>query len=734
MFFDPGAMTANQVQAFLSAKGANCVPGEQPCLKDYVTTTVAKAADAYCQGYVGGRAESAAQIITGVAASCGVNPRVLLVVLEKEQSLVTRTRPTTYAYERATGFGCPDSAPCNSQYFGLFNQVYLSARQYQRYADPSYATAYRAGRTVNILYNPDAARCGSSPVYIENQATAGLYAYTPYQPNAAALANLYGTGDSCSAYGNRNFWRLFTDWFGSTQGGTLVRTIASPTVYLVSGTSKYPVPNADILSAYTPLGPVTYVSQAFLDRRTTGRTAGRFARSPDGSIFLVDGGAKYYAASCALLDEWGGGCGSYIQLDDAQAMALRSGGTLTQGVRTGTGRRYYVVDGTRREVADVESLTAAGLSTASTALSDGAVTWLPVADPVVRAGVVVTNRGTGATVVVGSAGTNPVSAALLGATALSALPRAALDNSSVTRLTLGPALKPFVRTSAGAYLMRGISLAQLADASLVPADAPLVGPEVLAPFTATGTVHAPLFMQALGESLRYEIRAGVRHPVRSDAELAVLGGTASAVLTIQPSVAALIPVGRDAALTRFDDVRLTDAFAADIVWLADQGITTGYPDNSFRPLGTVNRDSMAAFLYRVSGSPAYTPPTRATFIDVPTTHPFFREIEWLAARGVTTGTQQADGTVRFAPGDPVSRQAMAAFLYRLAGSPSFTVPSTPTFVDVGTGNPFRVAVEWLNSTGITQGTTLPDGTLGFGGSAPVTRAAMAAFLHRYATR
>ena len=181
VFFDPGAMTANQVQAFLSAKGANCVPGEQPCLKDYVTTTVAKAADAYCQGYVGGRAESAAQIITGVAASCGVNPRVLLVVLEKEQPLVTRTRPTTYAYERATGFGCPDSAPCNSQYFGLFNQVYLSARQYQRYADPSYATAYRAGRTVNILYNPDAARCGSSPVYIR----------TPiqHQRNISTLSN-----------------------------------------------------------------------------------------------------------------------------------------------------------------------------------------------------------------------------------------------------------------------------------------------------------------------------------------------------------------------------------------------------------------------------------------------------------------------------------------------------------------------------------------------------------------
>lgn len=33
------------------------------------------------------------------------------------------------------------------------------------------------------------------------------------------MSNLYGTGDSCSAYGNRNFWRMYTDWFGSATGG-----------------------------------------------------------------------------------------------------------------------------------------------------------------------------------------------------------------------------------------------------------------------------------------------------------------------------------------------------------------------------------------------------------------------------------------------------------------------------------------------------------------------------------
>jgi hypothetical protein len=68
-----------------------------------------------------------------------------------------------------------------------------------------------------IAYHPNAA-CGSSTVLIRNQATAGLYNYTPYQPNRAALDAGYGTGDACSAYGNRNFWLRFRDWFGPTEG------------------------------------------------------------------------------------------------------------------------------------------------------------------------------------------------------------------------------------------------------------------------------------------------------------------------------------------------------------------------------------------------------------------------------------------------------------------------------------------------------------------------------------
>ncbi|MGV8968763.1 MAG: hypothetical protein ACOH2F_21090, partial [Cellulomonas sp.] len=236
VFFDSGSMNVTQIQQFLTVTGTKCAPSAVACMKDYWTVTVAKSAETgLCSGYAGGLTQTSAQIIAGVAASCGINPRVLIVLLQKEQGLVTASTPTPRQYERATGFGCPDTAPCDSQYFGFFNQLYQAARQFRRYAKYPSSYGHVARRVNNIGYHPNAA-CGSSPVYIANQATAGLYNYTPYVPNAAALNNVYGTGDACSSYGNRNFWRTYLDWFGSTQagGGYLLRTVADSMVYLVT--------------------------------------------------------------------------------------------------------------------------------------------------------------------------------------------------------------------------------------------------------------------------------------------------------------------------------------------------------------------------------------------------------------------------------------------------------------------------------------------------------------------
>lgn len=102
-------------------------------------------------------------------------------------------------------------------------------------------------------------------------------------------------------------------------------------------------------------------------------------------------------------------------------------------------------------------------------------------------------------------------------------------------------------------------------------------------------------------------------------------------------------------------------FYKEITWLRSKGITTGYPDGTFRPADSTNRDAMAAFMYRFKGTPAFAPPAASPFTDVATTGPFFKEIAWLSTKGVTTG--YGDGTFR--PVAPVWRDAMAAFLHRL---------------------------------------------------------------------
>ncbi|MFK4805821.1 hypothetical protein ACI3KX_08135 [Microbacterium sp. ZW CA_36] len=218
-FTDRGTMSEAQIQQFLQSKVPACQSG-YVCLKDWYDTSRTTNADAMCGAYAGGIRERASAIIYKVAQACGINPQVILVMLQKEQGLVTHTWPSDWRYTIAMGQGCPDTAACDTRYYGFFNQVYGAAWQLKRYANPpgtsQYFTWYAPGKTWNVRWHPNEG-CGSSPVYIQNQSTANLYYYTPYQPNAAALRAGYGEGDACSSYGNRNFFQYFTDWFGSTQ-------------------------------------------------------------------------------------------------------------------------------------------------------------------------------------------------------------------------------------------------------------------------------------------------------------------------------------------------------------------------------------------------------------------------------------------------------------------------------------------------------------------------------------
>ncbi len=219
IFFNPNAMTDQDIQNFLNSKVPTCraSAGGPTCLKNYSQNVSNIPADAYCNAINGGSNLSAASIIKIITEACSMNPAAMLVLIQKEQSLITADTPTHYQYQFATGYCVYDTPPPPSwcaDTDGFFRQIYYGAKQFQRYKKNPQEYNFAIGRTSNIQYSPNAS-CGSSPVLIQTSATAGLYNYTPYQPNQAALNAGWGEAH-CGAYGNRNFWLYFNAWFGRT--------------------------------------------------------------------------------------------------------------------------------------------------------------------------------------------------------------------------------------------------------------------------------------------------------------------------------------------------------------------------------------------------------------------------------------------------------------------------------------------------------------------------------------
>jgi hypothetical protein len=92
----------------------------------------------------------------------------------------------------------------------------------------------------------------------------------------------------------------------------------------------------------------------------------------------------------------------------------------------------------------------------------------------------------------------------------------------------------------------------------------------------------------------------------------------------------------------FTDMPRGRQFYKEIAWAKSEGIVEGWKDGTFRPTAPVERGAVAAFLYRASGATSTS--TSNSFKDVPRTHQFAKEITWLASTGITTGWP--DGTFR----------------------------------------------------------------------------------------
>ena len=174
----------------------------------------------------------------------------------------------------------------------------------------------------------------------------------------------------------------------------------------------------------------------------------------------------------------------------------------------------------------------------------------------------------------------------------------------------------------------------------------------------------------------------------------------------------------------FTDIGPGDTFYTEVQWMADSGISTGFPDGTFRPTAPVTREATAAFLGRWSDmrpEPCDPADTR-TFSDVTAGHPFCDYIELLALFAIQG---YPDGTFR--PGATLTREAFAAILMRGYLGDAACDPETPrTFSDVTIGHPFCGYIEEAAERGFVNGWS--DGT--FRPGLNIERQAMAAILYR----
>jgi len=209
-----------------------------------------------------------ADIIYRAAKESKLNPKYLLVKLQKEQSLITDENPSQKQLDWATGYGVCDSCkmtdPDIQKYKGFGTQIDRAAGIIRWYYDHMVSESWikRAGQTYTI---------DGEYVTPKSNATGFLYSYTPH------------------IHGNENFWKLWQSWFDQVYpDGTLLQGIGKSDIYVLKNSKKYKFKNiTSFTTRYDPKMIVT-VPQSELSRYETGGTISL----PNYSI--VKQGTNYY--------------------------------------------------------------------------------------------------------------------------------------------------------------------------------------------------------------------------------------------------------------------------------------------------------------------------------------------------------------------------------------------------------------------------------------------------------
>jgi hypothetical protein len=224
----------------------------------------------YYANDVDGAIRTGAEVIWRAAKQYLISPRIILALLQKEQSLIENPRPTQYNLDWATGYArCDDYTVCNpeavAEHKGFANQVDDAAGWFRWFLDNNGRGLKQPGKTYNI---------DGYTIIPKNLATAALYSYTPHW------------------HGNYNFWTIMNKWFSKEfPDGSLLKIPKENTVWLLEDGIIRPIKSLAVLfSGYSPDNLIE-VSPRDLERFQEGPEI-KFSdytllKSPTGAIYLI---------------------------------------------------------------------------------------------------------------------------------------------------------------------------------------------------------------------------------------------------------------------------------------------------------------------------------------------------------------------------------------------------------------------------------------------------------------
>lgn len=272
---DSAAMNLGEIQSFLQDRGS--------FLATYRTTdyygVMRSAAEIIYNAAVNSYDCSGVDVnnpqdIEEAKAKCvkvSINPRFLIVLLQKEQSLIDSKSPRQSQLDWAVGYGCPDNAACGERWRGFGKQVNAAALQFYDYiANPRYYK-YQVGQAYTIT------NTGRDPMVVTpaNKATAALYNYTPHVYN-----------------GNYNFWNIWQRYFTQVYpDGSLLQADGQETVYLIQSGRKRPFSSRGALVSRFNTSKIVVVRAEDLESYPEG-TPIKFqqyalVQAPSGAVYLL---------------------------------------------------------------------------------------------------------------------------------------------------------------------------------------------------------------------------------------------------------------------------------------------------------------------------------------------------------------------------------------------------------------------------------------------------------------